>query len=99
MSDKLGLITIILALLGFVGSFIYINIFAASKDSYSELKPAVTTITIVNAVAMILLIVGTLIYFTRFPAYAHLINFGMSGIAMFVSLMAVSISVLTKVYS
>jgi hypothetical protein len=100
--DKVGItamILIVLSLLTFTGSFIYMNIFASNKDTYPELKPAITGITIANGAALFLLIVGTLIYFTRFPAYAQLVNFGMAGVAMFMSLMAVSISVLTKVYS
>jgi hypothetical protein len=88
-----------LSFAGFAGSLGATSYYASSSDNFSKIQPILITLTVINSVAAIILIICTILYFSRFPAYTQFFNLGMSGIAMFMSFMAVSVSVLTKTFS
>lgn len=88
-----------LGVAAFLGSFISLSYYVGGKDDYAALRPALTTITVVNMVAVALFMIGILTFFARNPANGHLFSVGLSGLAIFLSITAVGVSVLGKVYS
>ncbi len=96
------MVPIVLMVVG-VGALLYslvaISYYVGGKDDYASLQPMLTSIAIVNLVGTILLMIGMIVYFKAQPALANIFAIGISGIAVFFSMTAVSVSVLGKVYS
>jgi hypothetical protein len=97
-----GMVPIVLIVVG-VGALFYsliaISYYVGGKDDYSSLQPMLTSIAITNLIGTILLMVGMIVYFKSNPALANIFAIGISGVAVFFSMTAVSVSVLGKVYS
>ena len=96
------MVPIVLMVVG-IGALLYslvaISYYVGGQDDYSSLQPMLTSIAIVNLVGTILLMIGMIVYFKAQPALANIFSIGISGIAVFFSMTAVSVSVLGKVYS
>lgn len=99
MNEKVILIILVVAVALFLASFIGLSYYVGGKDDYAALRPMLTTITVVNMVAVAFFMIGVLAFFARYPANGHLFSVGLSGLAIFLSFTAVSVSVLGKVYS
>lgn len=80
-------------------SLIAISYYVGGKDDYSSLQPMLTSIAITNLIGTILLMVGMIVYFKSNPVFSNVFALGISGVAIFFSMTAVSVSVLGKVYS
>ncbi len=97
-----GLIPIILSVVG-VGALLYsliaLAFFVGGRDDYSSLQPMLTSIAVVNLIGTVLMMIGIFMYFKANPVYSNLYSIAISGIAIFFSITAVSVSVLGKVYS
>ncbi len=93
----------IVLLVGGLGALFYsliaISYYVGGKDDYSSLQPMLTSIAITNLIGTILLMIGMILYFKSNPALSNLFTMGISGVAVFFSMTAVSVSVLGKVYS
>jgi hypothetical protein len=99
MNEKIIMIILAAGVIMFLGSFISLSYYVGGKDDYAALRPMLTTISVVNMVAVVLFMIGILTFFARYPANGHLFSVGLSGLAIFLSFTAVSVSVLGKVYS
>jgi hypothetical protein len=93
------IILMIGGLVGLLYSIITISFFVGGKDDYSALQPMLTSVAVINLVATILMMVGVIMYVNANPANAQLLTIAISGLAIFFSMMSVSVSVLGKVYS
>jgi hypothetical protein len=77
-------------------SIILTSVFAGSKDTGNELRKALIPIFIVNGIGILLLTIAAFLYFSRNPTYSHLFLTGGFGISMFISLSALSTSILSQ---
>ena len=77
-------------------SIILTSTFAGSKDTGNELRKALIPIFIVNGIGILLLNIAAFLYFSRNPTYSHLFLTGGFGISMFISLSALSTSILSQ---
>jgi hypothetical protein len=77
-------------------SIILTSTFAGSKDTGNELRKALIPIFIVNGIGILLLTIAAFLYFSRNPTYSHLFLTGGFGISMFISLSALSTSILSQ---
>ena len=97
-----GIAPMVLMIGGFAGllySIITMSFFVGGKDDYSALQPMLTSVAVINLVGTVLMMIGMFMYINANPSNAHLIAIGISGVAIFFSMTAVSVSVLGKVYS
>lgn len=96
------MIPIILSVIG-AGALLYsliaLSFFVGGRDDYSSLQPMLTSVAVMNLIGTILMMIGVFMYFKANPVYSNLFAIGISGIAIFFSMTAVSVSVLGKVYS
>lgn len=93
------MILMIGGLVGLLYSIVTVSFFVGSKDDYSALQPMLTSVAVINLVATVLMMIGIFMYINANPANAPLLTIAISGVAIFFSMMSVSVSVLGKVYS
>ena len=99
MNEMVPVALIVVGLAALFYSLIAISYYVGGKDDYSSLQPMLTSIAITNLIGTILLMVGMIVYFKSNPAFSNVFALGISGVAIFFSMTAVSVSVLGKVYS
>jgi hypothetical protein len=93
---KIGFGLIILTAIMMVVSISVASHYVSSKDEYAAIKAPITTITVINALASAIFIAGIILLLSRYPDYAHIISIILAGIAICISLTAVSASVISK---
>jgi hypothetical protein len=96
--DNFAILLLLISFILILTSFIITTKVVGEKDEYSALRGEMTTIIVVNSVAIVALFIGILMFFSRYTQYAHIYNLVISAIAMFMGLTALSVSVISKVY-
>ncbi len=95
--DNIGIALLTIAFGLMLTSFIIVASSAGSKDDFAALRGDMTTIIVVNSIAIFALIAGIMMFYARFAQNAHIYNLVIAGISMFMAFTALSISVISKV--
>jgi hypothetical protein len=95
--DNIGIALLTIAFGLMLTSFIIVATTAGSKDDFAALRGDMTTIIVVNSIAIFALIAGIMMFYARFAQNAHIYNLVIGGISMFMAFTALSISVISKV--
>jgi membrane-associated HD superfamily phosphohydrolase len=93
-----GLVAIIASLVLMIISVGVTSFYLGEKDNYQQFKTATTVMMALNSVAVVALMIGIVLFYTRYSDYAHLFSLILSGFAIFLGLTAVSVASLSKVF-
>jgi hypothetical protein len=87
-------ITIAIAL--FITSFIMFGTQVGNQQNWAELRASITAIATINIIAVIFMTIALFFYMTRFATMTHILNLIMASVAVFASMTALSISLISK---
>ncbi len=98
MSDLFNFpnIAMVISIVLFIASFIVFGTQVGKQQNWAELRSAVTAIVSMNLIALVFMIVALMFYMTRYATMSHIINLILSSLAIFGSMTALSISVISK---
>lgn len=79
-----------------IGSFGTVAGVVGNKDTYAEVSSTITGILVMNIIFTLVFTIGSILYFTRVSGNAQIFQMVLSGVAIFMSLTAVSVAVIQK---
>lgn len=89
-------VSMVVSIILFISSFIVFGTQVGKQQNWAELKSAVTAIVSMNIVALVFMLIALFFYMTRYATMTHIINMILSSLALFASITALSISVISK---